>query len=129
MTAIRIALVVLWSFSSAALYCAFHEPQPQRINTAQFVRRSELGMGPRSLNQLANAAIRRALAPLGLEPRTTTILKTSVDSDTGTVEARTEYAPADGVGDVRSVELTLIFHRSVWSLGQITQGISERDKS
>jgi hypothetical protein len=92
-----------------------------RTKTSQFVRRSELGMDAGALNEAANAAIRADLRRVGLDIVKSTIYRTSIDGDRGTVTAIVAYGRRDG-SQIRQQSLTLIFHRSLWSLGQITPG-------
>jgi hypothetical protein len=90
-----------------------------------FVRQSQLGMGERSLNQLANAEIRRHLDLAGMVAKRTVIYSTRIDGDTGTVVAQVSYGPHGGPV-VGTTELTILFHRSVWSVGQVTPGARNR---
>lgn len=91
-----------------------------------FVRQSRLGMGERSLNQLANAEIRRDLGRAGMVSKRTVIGLTRIDGDTGTVVAQVSYGPPGGPA-IDTTELTIIAHRSVWSIGQVTRGAPPQD--
>ena len=99
---------------------------PPRPGTSIFVRRSQLGMGERSLNQLANAEIRRELDRAGMVVKRTVIYSTRIDGDTGTVVAQVSYGPPGGPA-INTTELTILLHRSVWSVGQVTRGAPAQD--
>jgi hypothetical protein len=49
------------------------------------------------------------------------IYRTRIDGDTGTVVARVTYGPPGG-RSFDATDVTIIAHRSVWSLSQITPG-------
>jgi hypothetical protein len=100
---------------------AFTITTPARPALTAFVRQSQLGMGERSLNQLANAEIRRHLERTGMVVKRTVIRSTKIDGDTGTVVALVSYGPRGG-SVVGATELTILFNRSVWSVGQVTPG-------
>jgi len=116
------AVVVLASMTSVAGLAIASRPGPPHINTAQFVLRSELGMDSGALNEAANAAIRADLRRRGLLVVNTTIYRTTIDGHRGTVTALVEYSTPNG-SHRRKEGLTLIFYRSLWSLGQITFGV------
>jgi hypothetical protein len=116
------ALVALATMTLVAGLAIASQPSAPRIDTSLFVRRSELGMDAGALNEAANAAIRADLRRLGLIIVKTTIYRTTIDGDRGTVTALVEYGTPDG-SHRRKEGLTLIFHRSLWSLGQITFGV------
>ena len=84
---------------------AFTVTQTPRPAMSTFVRRSQLGMGERSLNQLANAEIRRDLHRAGMVVKRTVIYSTRIDGDTGTVVAHVSYGlPA---GPVQKIDQAL----------------------
>jgi hypothetical protein len=116
------AVIVLASMTSVAGLALASRPGSPRVNTSQFVRRSELGMDAGALNEAANAAIRADLRRRGLLIVKTTIYRTTIDGHRGTVTALVQYGTPDG-SYRRKEGLTLIFYRSLWSLGQITFGV------
>lgn len=114
------------STAVAAAVRAFTIITPSAPATNAFVTRSQLGMGTRSLNQLANAEIRRELSRQHMVTKRTVILSTRIDGDTGTVVAQVSYGRESGPS-LDTTELTIIFHRSVWSVGQVTSGTPPQD--
>jgi hypothetical protein len=114
------------STAVAAAVRAFTIVTPSAPATNAFVTRSQLGMGERSLNQLANAEIRRELDREHMVTKRTVILSTRIDGDTGTVVAQVSYGRRGGPA-LDTTELTIIFHRSVWSVGQVTPGAPPQD--
>jgi len=120
------AAALVGSIAVAAAVRAFTiSTLPTPAMTA-FVRQSQLGMGERSLNQLANAEIRRDLGRVGMVAKRTVIYSTRIDGDTGTVVAQVAYGKPGGPV-VDTSELTILFHRSVWSVGQVTRGAPAQD--
>ena len=87
-------LVTATALTAAVRAFTLSPPPPQDTNT--FVRRAEMGMGERSLNQLANAEIRRDLDRAGMVVKHTVIYSTRIDGDTGTVVAQVTYGPPGG---------------------------------
>ena len=87
-------LVTATALTAAVRAFTLSPPSPQDTNT--FVRRAEMGMGERSLNQLANAEIRRDLDRAGMVVKHTVIYSTRIDGDTGTVVAQVTYGPPGG---------------------------------
>ena len=88
-----VAAVLVAGSAVAAVVRAFTitPASPPALNA--FVRRSQLGMGERSLNQLANAEIRPNLDRAGMVVKRTVIYSTQIDGDTGTVVAQVSYGP------------------------------------
>jgi hypothetical protein len=126
---IAVALVIatlVGTTAVAAAVRAFTIITPSAPATNAFVRQSQLGMGRRSLNQLANAEIRRELGRQHMVTKRTVILSTRIDGDTGTVVAQVSYGRRGGPA-LDTTELTLIFHRSVWSVEQVTPGAPAQD--
>jgi hypothetical protein len=119
--ALTAAVALLGCVALAAAIRAFTITTPPPPALGAFVRQSQLGMGGRSLNQLANAEIRRGLRRSGAMIKSIVIYSTRIDGDTGTVVARVTYGPPGG-RSFDATDVTIIAHRSVWSLSQITPG-------
>jgi hypothetical protein len=58
----------------------------------------------------------------------TTIYRSTIDGDTATVTALVAYGPHGGPVTNRA-ELTIILHRTVWAVRQITLGLPEQDRN
>jgi len=126
-TAVGLVIAALvGSIAVAAAVRAFTIITPAAPATNAFVTRSQLGMGERSLNQLANAEIRRDLGREHMVTKRTVILSTRIDGDTGTVVAQVSYGRPGGP-TLKTTELTIILHRSVWSVEQVTPGAPAQD--
>ena len=123
-----LAAALVGAIAVTAAVRAFTITTPARPVMSAFVRQSQLGMGERSLNQLANAEIRRHLDLAGMVAKRTVIYSTKIDGDTGTVVAQVSYGPHGGPV-VGTTVLTILFHRSVWSVGQVTPGAPEQAQS
>ena len=121
-----VAATLLGTTAVAAAVRAFTIVTPSAPATNVFVRKSQLGMGERSLDQLANAQIRRDLAREHMVTKRTVILSTRIDGDTGTVVAQVSYGRRGGP-TLKTTELTIILHRSVWSVEQVTPGAPAQD--
>lgn len=121
----RIAVVVLGAVSTLALALAISAllelPAPTRQpNLSRFVTKAQLGIGSAALAQQANAAMKGYVRQYGLIPLKATIVSEKLDGDRGTVVIR-ETWKAPGHRAV-SYDFTLIFHRTVWSLGSLEPG-------
>lgn len=90
-----------------------------RVDTSQFVQRSELGMGRAALAESANAVVRAQLRHVGYTTTRILIVRETVDGDHGTVVINVRYGPSANAAQ-QETELTLIFHRSLWSLSEQT---------
>jgi hypothetical protein len=121
-----VAAALVGSIAVAAAVRAFTITTPPIPAVNAFVRQSQLGMGEGSLNQLANAEIRRDLGRAGMVAKRTIIYSTRIDGDRGTVVAQVAYGQPGGPV-VNTTELTILFHRSVWSVGQVTRGAPAQD--
>lgn len=104
----------------AALGAALNRSVPPQPNLRPYVRTSQLGLGRTALAQEANAEIRAAVIRSRLRYIGSEILSERLDGDRGTVVLQTTFE--DGYLKQRTVVFTLIFHRTVWSLGSLVQG-------
>lgn len=97
-------------------------PAQPKLDTSAYVRRSDIGLDAGAANQAANTRIREALRAYGFEVRKVTILSTRIAGDTATIAATAAYGkpgnPATATQDV-----TVILHRTVWQVDQMTNGL------
>lgn len=92
------------------------ETRPPKLDTSAFVRKSQISMGVAAANVAANTRIREALRAYGVTDGKIVLLKTTINGDTALVEA--EVTSSNGVQDV-----TVIEHRTLWQVDQITNGL------
>jgi len=121
-----VAAALVAATAVTAAVRAYTITTPPRPDTNIFVRRSQLGMGERSLNQLTNAEIRRDLDRAGMVVRRTVIYSTRITATPAPSSRRSATDPAGGPA-INTEELTILLHRSVWSVGQVTRGAPEQD--
>lgn len=115
--ALGVALLALWC---AGLALWFTPAPSKRPNLSAYVTKAQLGIGSAALAQQANAAMRAYVQQFGLVPLQTSILSERLDGDRGTIVVR-ETWKAPGHKPV-AADFTLIFHRTVWALGQLNPG-------
>lgn len=119
-----IALLALVGGTAFAVSQGWGNPKP--VNLRPYVTKAsltrQLGMGRTALAQQANAAITATVKQNGLRPLGAKILSERLDGDRGTVVVQETYtAPVKGARAV-TADFTLIFHRTVWTLGNLTLG-------
>ena len=70
----------------------------------------------------ADAAVSNTAKQYGLRPLKERILSEKLDGDRGTVVVELTYTAGVRGAKVVTADFTLIFHRTVWSLGSLTLG-------
>ena len=101
-----------------ALVVSLGKPAPHRINTSAFVTRSELGMSRADLNIAANDVINNELKQVGYRAVRLLVIRESINGDNGTVVEDVNWTNRSDGAIVGGAEVTLRFHRSIWSLSQ-----------
>ena len=116
---VQIAWAAAVLLALGALGAALNRSVPPRPNLRPYVTRTELGLGRAALAQQANAAMAAAVRHAGVQYIGAKILSERLDGDRGTVVLQVTYQ--DGLKQT-TAPFTLIFHRTVWALGQLNPG-------